>query len=50
MKIDWKHILDWDVVALKAPEVVVQDGKTVGYRVVVEYKYHGQDIEFYSLD
>lgn len=50
MKLDWKHIFNWDVVDVKAPEAVVQDGKTVGYRVVVEYKYHGQDVEFYSLD
>ncbi len=50
MHIDWKHIFNWDVVSIKAPEEVVRDGKPIGYRVVVGYKYHGQCVEFYGLD
>ena len=50
MKIDWKHLFNWDVVAVKAPEEVILDGRSVGYKVVVTYKYHGVDTEFYSAD
>ena len=50
MKIDWKHFFNWEIVAIKAPETVKRDGCVVGYRVVVTYKYHGTDEEFYALD
>ena len=50
MKIDWKHIFNWDVVYVKAPEAVVRGGKLVGYRVIVAYKYHGADEELYSIE
>ena len=50
MKLDWRHIFNWDVVAVKVPETVVDNGRVVGYKVVVTYKYHGTDAEFYSVD
>ena len=50
MKIDWKHIFNWDVISVKAPEAVMRNGRIVGYNVVVDYKYHGKDTEFYSAD
>lgn len=50
MKLDWKHLFNWDVVAVKAPEKVIDNGKLTGYQVVVTYKYHGTDKEFYSID
>lgn len=50
MKLDWKHLFNWDVVAVKAPQKVVQNGRVIGYNVVVTYKHHGVDTEFYSTD
>lgn len=50
MKLDWKHIFNWDVVDVKAPQEVVEEGEVTGYKVVVTYKYHGIDEEFYSLE
>ena len=50
MRFDWKHILNWSVVAVKAPETVMRDGNIIGYRVVVTYKYHGTNEEFYSIE
>ena len=50
MKIDWKHIFNWDVSAIQSPQAVKKDGRVIGYKVVVTYKYHGRDEEFYSVD
>lgn len=50
MTFDWKHIFNWSVTAVKAPEAVMCDGRLVGFQVVVTYKYHGTDVEFYGLD
>ncbi len=50
MKIDWKHLFNWDVVSVKAPVTVMNKGRVIGYKVVVTYKYHGTDEEFYSTD
>ena len=50
MKLDWKHIFNWDVVDVKAPQEVVEEGEVTGYKVVVTYKYHGIYEEFYSVE
>ena len=51
MKIDWKHIFNWDVKSVEFPhEVMDSNGRVLGYNVVVTYKYHGKDTEFYSAD
>lgn len=50
MKIDWKHIFNWDVSSVRAPETIMKNGKVIGYQVVVRYKHHGIDKEFYSVD
>ena len=50
MKIDWKHLFNWEIESVKAPEEVVKEGSIVGYRVVVTYKYHGTYVENYSFD
>ena len=50
MQLDWKHIFNWDVVEVKAPQEVVENGKVTGYKVVVTYKYHGTNEEFYGVE
>lgn len=48
MKIDWKHLFNWEIVSVSAPVKSARFG-VQGYSVVVEYKYHGIEEEFFSV-
>ena len=50
MKLDWKHLFNWEITSVKAPKEVVENGKLTGYKVVVTYKYHGTVEEFYGIE
>lgn len=49
MKIDWKHLFNWEISKVYRPVKAVQSG-VHGYMVAVEYKFHGKEELFFSVE
>ena len=49
MKLDWKHLFNWEIANVNQPVRAAQFG-VQGYLVSVEYKYHGVDEHFFSVE
>lgn len=48
MKINWKHLFDWDIDAVSEPKQIMVKNFVVGYDVAVHYKHHGEKIIFFD--
>lgn len=51
MKIDWKHLFNWNIDVVGGPAAVYgRDGRVAGYKVIVKYKHHGSDTLFFDVN
>ncbi|MBQ8367644.1 MAG: hypothetical protein IJX43_01110 [Alphaproteobacteria bacterium] len=51
MKIKWKKIFDWSIKDV-SPVLPVKDawGHVKGYKVIVSYVHHGDDVHYFDLN